>query len=81
MTNLTAKTEELVGAAKELMDTCVSKAGLDAFKYASTEELDLMQKALKLYDSSMELAVMQAEALDELNKKLNKVLSILETRV
>lgn len=50
----------------------------EGFNNLSEEQFSLMQKMFKLLDTSEEMLLKQAEMMDGMNKKLDKILSIAE---
>ena len=71
------KTTELVNEAKELMGFCVKQMDYHDLKNMDQEEFYAMKKCLEFVDSACELMVEEAELMDDLNYKLDKVLELL----
>lgn len=67
------KTEKLVNRTKEFMENDI-KLDLGTIETMSDHDLHMMRETMKLMKSACELAVEQAEALDEINCKLDKLL-------
>lgn len=72
------RTREMMMEAKELMDLCVKQIDTHTIKNMSVDELDAIQRCIKLVESAGNLALEQAKMMDTLNDKLDKVLNILE---
>ena len=72
------KTTELVNEAKELMGLCVKQMDYHDLKNMDQEEFYAMKKCLEFVDSACELMVEEAELMDDLNYKLDKVLALLD---
>lgn len=73
----------LENKAKEMMDQmdAIVKnytemlGGMDVIKEMDTKTFELMQNSLKLMDMTKEYQIAQAKQLDEINCKLDKLLS------
>lgn len=73
----------LENKAKEMMDqmdTLVKDytemlGGMDAIKEMDTKTFELMKNSLKLMDMTKEYQIAQAKQMDEINMKLDKLLS------
>ncbi len=50
------------------------------FLHMDAEEFELMQRCLKMYKSAKELAIKQAEIIENQDKKLDKILKLLEKK-
>ena len=74
---LQSKTSKLVDEAKELMGFCVKQMDYRDLKNMDQEEFYAMKKCLEFVDSACELMVEEAELMDDLNYKLDKVLALL----
>lgn len=73
----------LENKAKEMMETMDSVVknytemlgGMDVIKEMDTKTFELMQNSLKLMDMTKEYQIAQAKQLDDINFKLDKLLS------
>lgn len=74
---LQSKTSKLVDEAKELMGFCIKQMDYRDLKNMDQEEFYAMKKCLEFVDSACELIVEEAELMDDLNYKLDKVLALL----
>ena len=74
---LEKKANELIDEAKELMDLCIKQMDYRDLKNMDQEEFYAMKKCLEFVDSACELMVEEAELMDDLNYKLDKVLALL----
>ena len=74
---LQSKTSKLVDEAKELMGLCIKQMDYHDLKNMDQEEFYAMKKCLEFVDSACELMVEEAELMDDLNYKLDKVLALL----
>ena len=74
---LQSKTSKLVDEAKELMGLCIKQMDYRDLKNMYLEEFYAMEKCLEFVDSACELMVEEAELMDDLNYKLDKVLALL----
>ena len=74
---LQSKTSKLVDEAKELMGLCIKQMDYRDLKNMDQEEFYVMKKCLEFVDSAWELMVEEAEVMDDLNYKLDKVLALL----
>lgn len=72
-------TKKLVDEMKELESQVMKKLigdGLaDIAEYAGTEEIAVILKCYKLWNTSLDLMLKQAEVIDGMNEKLDKLLS------
>ncbi len=76
MNNLTVLTTEIIEEVKELTQVAMKEClSMDALISTSSEEFQMMQKCMSLLDKTMNLAVMQAEVMDEINGKLDILLA------
>lgn len=76
---LREKTEKLIAEIDELMNTSIANSfTMSSFMDLDTDDLALIQKFIGFYGSSKELILEQAEQMDEINKKLDKILNKLE---
>lgn len=70
---------EQVDKMMETMDKFVSKAQqlitLDSLKIMSSDDFEMMQLYLQLMDESKAVLITEAEQLDRIEKKLDKLLS------
>ena len=69
-------TKKLYDEMDEMMKVCMNKTfTAEMLAYMDVEEVQLIQACFKLYDSAKDLAIKQAEIIEEQNKKLDKILS------
>lgn len=64
-------TKKLVDEMKELIGDRLA----DIAEYAGTEEIAVILKCYKLWNTSLDLMLKQAEVIDGMNEKLDKLLS------
>ena len=74
---LQSKTSKLVDEAKELMGLCIKQMDYHDLKNMDQEEFYAMKKCLEFVDSACELMVEEAELMDDMDCKLDKVLALL----
>lgn len=75
MIKLETSAKIFVDNAKEVFDDCVKQmTNVDTIKCMTPENLALMQKSLALLDESMEYIMQQAQAIDAINRKLDRLL-------
>ena len=73
--------KELMKECDELMGLCIGQlSSLDTIEYMGETSLNVMQKAIKLYKKSKELSIKMAEKIDEQDKKLDKIIKLLEAK-
>lgn len=74
------KTRELMEATEELMNYVMKElVGFDTLKAMDGAEFEIMKKYAKLYEDAKELALEQAEMMDNMNAKLDKILKAIES--
>lgn len=72
---LKAKTEEMVNELKDFMQEAIKQTcDVDVLLDMNETEFGMLQKGMKLMNSSIDLVVAQAELLDEQNEKLDMLL-------
>ena len=73
--------EELMKECDELMDLTMGQlADMDAIECLDETSLDAMKKTIKIYKKSKELSIKMAEMIDEQDKKLDKIIKLLEAK-
>ena len=73
--------EELMKECDEVMDLCMGQLGsLDTIMYLDEASLSMIQKSISLYKKSKELLIKMAGIMDEQDKKLDKIIRLLETK-
>lgn len=73
--------EELMKECDELMALSIDQmADMDTIEYLDETSLNVMQRTIKLYKKSKELSIKMAEMMDEQDKKLDKIIKMLETK-
>ena len=73
--------EELMKECDELMELSIGQLSiLDTIEYLDETSLGLMQRIIKLYKKSKELSIKMAEMMDEQDKKLDKIIKLLEAK-
>lgn len=77
---LTAKTKEIVNEVDEVMTICMKQVGMSVLGSMGMDELVMLQKCMSLLGKTKELAVEQAEMIDSMDKKIDKILMILNER-
>ena len=70
---LVNKTNQLIEEAKEVKDLCLKQIGSDIV-YMDNDVIALYQKSFKLLDTSMDVLREEAEIIESINKKLDKLL-------
>lgn len=81
MYNLEIKTDKVIDECKELMKDYVKMLGVDSmdlFKDMDFDTFNILRRSVKLMDSAYDLMSAQAQTIDSLNRKLDKVLEHLE---
>lgn len=77
---LTAKTKEIVNEIDEVMMLCMKHVSISTLGSMDVDDLVMMQKCMSLLERSKELAVEQAEMIDSMDEKIDKILMILNER-
>ena len=73
--------EELIKECDELMELGIGQlSSLDTIEYMDEDSLNVMQRSIKLYKKSKELSIKMAEMMDEQDKKLDKIIKLLEAK-
>ena len=73
--------EELMKECDELMDVMMGQlSNMDTIEYLDEDSLDAMKKTIKIYKKSKELSIKMAEMIDEQDKKLDKIIKMLEAK-
>ena len=72
--NLTAKANELNNEIQEVMKYFSSKMSLDVLSGMSGDEIEMMVKCMNLMNSSMDYLKAEAEQLDRIEQKLDRLL-------
>ena len=73
--------EELMNECDEIMDICMKQlGGMDSIMCLDDTSLAAMQKSISLYKKTKELSIKMAEMMDEQDKKLDKIIRLLETK-
>lgn len=72
--------ERFVNEVDDAMEVCMKQAGVSIMdlKDINTDDLASIQAILKLFDTSKKILVSQAEMMDEMNAKLDKLLQKLD---
>lgn len=69
-------TEHLVNEINFLKRKCIKLiVDEDVIKNANSEELELVQRCMNLMDLACKVSLEQAKAIDDINRKLDKLLS------
>lgn len=72
---LKLKVENLINETKEILNLCIAQCmSLGSIKNMGADELAMMQKAVNLMDTMEDYALEEAKTLDEINKKLDRLL-------
>ena len=73
--------EELMNERDEVMDLCIGKIGnMETIIGLDDASLNMMKKTISLYKKSKELSIKMAEMMDEQDKKLDKIIRLLEEK-
>ena len=75
---MVGKTRKLMDEVNDLMDLCVKNIDTHTIEHMSVDEFTLLQKCVKIVKLADELVIEQACMMDDMNRKLDKVLRILE---
>ena len=67
------KSNQLIEEVKEVKDLCLKQIG-SGIVYMDDDTIALYQKSFKLLDTSMEVLREEAEIIESINKKLDKLL-------
>ena len=70
---LVNKSNQLIEEVKEVKDLCLKQIG-SGIVYMDDDTIALYQKSFKLLDTSMEVLREEAEIIESINKKLDKLL-------
>ena len=74
------QTKKLLEETQEIMDLCMGQIlNTDMLQHMSGEEFEMYKKTYALMEHSKELVLEQARLMDELELKLNRVLTLLES--
>lgn len=72
-------TEQVVEKSKDMMNVCMKELGnWENIVGMDEPEFKVMKQAFEVIDLAYELAVKQAEEIDEINNKLDKLLAKVE---
>ena len=75
MIKLETSAKIFVDNAKEVFNDCVKQmTNIDTITCMTPENLALMQKSLALLDESMDYIMQQAQTIDAINRKLDRLL-------
>ena len=73
--------EELMNECDEVMDLCIGQIGnMETIIGLDDASLNMMKKTISLYKKSKELSIKMAEMMDEQDKKLDKIIRLLEAK-
>ena len=73
--------EELMNYFDEVMDLCIGQIGdMETIIGFDEASLNMMKKSISLYKKSKELSIKMAERMDEHDKKLDKIIRLLEAK-
>ncbi len=67
--------EKMLGTIDEVMEKAGRLISLDSLKNMSTDDFEMAQLCLKLFDESKEVIRAEADQIDRIEKKLDKLLS------
>lgn len=67
--------EKMLGTIDEVMEKAGRLISLDSLKNMSTDDFEMAQLCLKLFDESKVVIRTEADQLDRIEKKLDKLLS------
>lgn len=68
-------TREIVEEVNEIKDLVIKHCSVNMLVDMKDEEFMLMKKVISLVDKSTNLAIKQAEVMDDINSKLDKLLT------
>lgn len=71
---LTVKTVEVVEEMKGFMDWAFQHISMDTFDNVSDDDALMMLRMIRLMNKTADLAIEQAKVMDEINRKLDKLL-------
>ena len=73
--------EELMKECDELMELCIGQFfDVDAIECLDEKSLDVTQRTISLYKKMKEYSIKTAEMMDEQDKKLDKIIKLLEAK-
>lgn len=73
--------KELMNECDEIMEVCMSQMGsMEVIEYLDEDTFKMVQKSMTLYKKSKELSIAMAARMDEQDKKLDKILKLLEEK-
>lgn len=72
---LVNKTNQLIEEVNELKDSYMKMFGSETFDYMDENTFVLFKKSFDLINTSMEVIKEQAEVIESINKKLDKLLA------
>lgn len=73
--------EDLMVECDELMDMFIGQvADMDTIECMDEASLNAMKKTFSIYKKSKELSIKMAEMVDEQDKKLDKIIEMLEAK-
>ena len=75
---LATKTNEIIKEVNEMKDIFMKSLSLDMLEDMDEDGFIAMKKCFKLMNLSMELAVEQAQVMDEINAKLDKLVAYID---
>lgn len=67
--------DKMIGTIDEVMGKAEQLISLDSLKNMSTDDFEMSQLCLKLFDESKEVIRAEADQIDRIEKKLDKLLS------
>jgi len=76
---LVNKTNQLIEEVNELKDSYVRMINSDVFESMDENTFGIIKKSFNLVNTSMEVMKEQAEVIESINKKLDKLLTIAES--
>lgn len=76
---LVSKTNQLVKEVNELKDSYIGMINSDVIEFMDEGTFTMVKNSLKLLTTSMEVMQEQAEIIESINKKLDKLLRIAES--
>lgn len=76
---LVSKTNQLVKEVNELKDSYIGMIKSDVIEFMDEGTFTMVKNSLKLLTTSMEVMQEQAEIIESINKKLDKLLRIAES--
>lgn len=73
---LETKSNKLIEEAKKIKESLIKMSlNEETIEFMDSNTLEMMQASLRFFDASIEYMEAQSQAIDEMNRKLNKLLA------